>query len=238
MLAADPFHDLALAAVAWVAIHAGISGSPLRPLLARKLGEKGFQLFFSVLSLAVLVWLCRAYARAPCEPLWSAPRALYWLPMALMPAAFVLLAGAFSTPNPTSVGQESALERDDAARGVLRITRHPFLVAVAAWSAVHLIVNGNLASLLFFGSMLTTAVLGTRDIDHKRRRKDPAGFARYRERTSTLPFAAIVRGKNRLVVRELWVPLVAGLVLTLLALTFHAYLFRVSPLPVRTVFSG
>lgn len=231
MLPVDPVAELALAASIWFLIHVGIAGSPLRRALSTRLGERGFQGAFSLLSLGVLVWLCLVYGRAPCEPLWATPRALYYLPLAVMPLAFVLLAGAFAVPNPTVVGSEAALESARAARGVLRITRHPFLVAVALWSAVHLIINGNLASLLFFGSMLLTAVFGTRDIDRKRLRHSPEAFVRYAGVTSVVPFLAIARGKNRLVWRELVVPLAIGAVLTALALVFHEQLFHVSAVP-------
>jgi uncharacterized membrane protein len=232
MLPIDPFYELGLSALIWLLIHVAIAGAPpVRGALVRRLGEPGFRGAFSLLSLLSLVWMCMAYARTPCSPLWATPAALYYLPLLVMPPAFVLLAGAFSVPNPTIVGKESALEAEDSARGVLRITRHPFLVAVALWSGVHLLVNGNLASLLFFGSLFLTAVFGTRDIDRKRMRHSPAAFSRYRERSSVVPFLAIARGKNRLVLRELGVPLAVGAVLTLLALAFHDQLFYVSAIP-------
>ena len=232
MLPIDPFYELGLSALIWFLIHVAVAGArPVRGALAARLGEPGFRGAFSLLSLVSLLWMCRAYARTPCSPLWATPAALYYLPLLVLPPAYVLLAGAFSVPNPTIVGKESALEGEDSARGVLRITRHPFLVAVALWSGVHLLVNGNLASLLFFGSLFLTAVFGTRNIDRKRMRHSPAAFSRYRELTSVVPFLAIVRGKNRLVLRELWLPLAVGAVLTLLTLAFHDQLFHVSAIP-------
>jgi uncharacterized membrane protein len=232
MLPIDPFYELGLAALIWFLIHVAIAGAaPVRNALVSRLGERGFRGAFSLLSLVSLVWMCRAYARTPCSPLWATPAPLYYLPLLVVPAAYVLLVGAFSVPNPTIVGKESALDAEDSARGVLRITRHPFLVAVALWSGVHLLVNGNLASLLFFGSLFLTAVFGTRDIDRKRLRHSPAAFSRYREQSSVLPFLAIARGKNRLVLRELWLPLAVGAILTLLTLAFHDQLFHVSAIP-------
>jgi uncharacterized membrane protein len=94
-----------------------------------------------------------------------------------------------------------------------------------------MLVNGNQASLSFFGSFFMTALVGMRDIDRKRARTNPEAFARYRARTSILPFLAIASGRNRLVVRELWGSLLAGCLLTLLAVWFHDDLFRVSPIP-------
>jgi uncharacterized membrane protein len=231
VLPLDPLQELAIAAIVWFAIHPAIAGSPLRAALVHRLGENGFRGAFALLSLAALSFLAIAYSRAPCAPLWTAPRLAYFIPITVMPPAFVLAAGAFSVPNPTAAGSERALERDEPARGVLRITRHPFLVAVAIWSFVHALVNGNEASLWFFGSLFLTALAGMRDIDAKRDRLNPEAYGKYRARTSIVPFVAIARGRNRLVLRELWIPLAIGCALTLLALLFHDDLFRVPPIP-------
>jgi len=223
------FERLALASFAWFAIHAFIAGSELRWVLVQRLGQRAFSAIFSLLSLASLVFLIDAYRKAPFYPLWFSPRIIHWLPLAVMPFALVLLVGAFSVPNPTTVGAEKVLERTDAARGVLRITRHPFLWATALWSGAHLLVTGHVAAILFFGTLLATALRGTGSIDEKRRRTNKAEFVRYLGVTSNIPFAAIIQGKNRLALAELWVPLViAGLLLAVL-LKVHLRLFGFSP---------
>lgn len=227
----DPFARLTLAAAVWFLIHPLVAGSIWRARLVEKFGERAFLGLFAVLSLASLSWLVVEYRGAPCEPLWATPRAFMRLPATLMPLAFMLFAGAFTVPNPTAVGSERVLAREEVARGVLRVTRHPFLWSVALWSGAHLIVNGNLAALLFFGSLFATALVGTRDIDRKRERSDPENFARYRAVTSNLPFAAIVGGRNQLVLRELLLPAGIGVTLTAILLTLHQQLFHVSPLP-------
>lgn len=223
------FERLALASFVWFALHAFVAGSELRWWLAKRLGEMGFRAFFSLLSLASLLFLIDAYRKAAFYPLWFAPKVMHWLPLAVMPFALVLLVGAFSVPNATAVGAEQVLERTDAARGVLRITRHPFLWSVALWSGVHVLVTGHVSAILFFGSLAATALRGTRSIDNKRQYTSRVEFARYSEVTSNLPFAAIFLGKNRLVWRELLVPvLVAGL-LTALILRLHLRAFGFSP---------
>jgi len=223
------FERLALASFAWFAIHAFIAGSELRWVLVQRLGQRAFSAIFSLLSLASLVFLIDAYRKAPFYPLWFSPRIIHWLPLAVMPFALVLLVGAFSVPNPTTVGAEKVLERTDAARGVLRITRHPFLWATALWSGAHLLVTGHVASILFFGTLLITALRGTSSIDEKRSRTNKTEFARYREITSNLPFAAIIQSKNRLVLKELWVPLVIAALLLAVLLKVHQRLFGFSP---------
>jgi uncharacterized membrane protein len=227
----DRLTVLALAASVWFAIHLFISGAALRWWLAARIGEGPFRGLFSLLSALSLGFLVWAYARAPCAPLWIPPRPLLYLPILLMPPALVLFVGAFTVRNPTMAGLESALGNAAPARGALRITRHPFLWAVAIWSGVHALVNGNIASLLFFGSMFLTAVVGTRDIDRKRRRTHPELWKEYEAVTSNVPFAAIASGRNRLVLGELVKPMVVAAVLTGVLVVFHQDLFHVRPVP-------
>jgi uncharacterized membrane protein len=223
------FERLALAAFIWFGIHAFIAGSELRWVLARRLGEPAFRAFFSVLSLASLIFLIQAYRRAAFYPLWFAPHPIHWLPLVVMPLALALIVGAFSVPNPTAAGSEKVLERTDAARGVLRITRHPFLWGVALWSGAHLLVTGHIAAILFFGSLCATALRGTSSIDEKRRRTNKVEFARYAEVTSNLPFAAVILGKNRLAWGELWVPVLIAALLMAVILHLHLRAFGFSP---------
>jgi uncharacterized membrane protein len=225
------FLPLAVLAAMWFAIHPGIAGSGVRGRLVRRVGEPGFRGIFSLLSAVTLTGLIWSYAAAPVHPLWLAPRAAFHVPLLVVPVAFVLLAGAFTVPNPTAVAAEHVLARPDAARGVLRITRHPFLWAILLWSTSHLLVNGDVASLLFFGSFAATALVGTFDIDAKRRRADPQHWERYRAVTSNVPFAAILTRQNQLVLRELALPIALGAVLTVVLIHFHASWFGPSPLP-------
>jgi len=223
------FERLALASFVWFGIHAFVAGSELRWLVVERLGQRAFFGTFSVFSLASFGFLIASYRNAGFYPLWFAPPPIRWLPLLAMPLALVLLVGAFSVPNPTALGAERVLQRTDAARGVLRITRHPFLWSVALWSGAHLLVTGHVAAILFFGSFLATALRGTGSIDEKRRRTNKAEFARYAEVTSNLPFAAIIGGRNRLVWSELWVPaVIAGLLLAVL-IHLHQRLFGFSP---------
>jgi len=223
------FERLALASFAWFALHAFIAGSEVRWWLVQRLGQRAFSALFSLLSLGSLLFLIDAYRKASFYPLWFSPRAIHFLPLLVMPFALILLVGAFSVPNPTAVGAEKVLERTDAARGVLRITRHPFLWSVVLWGGAHLLVTGHVASILFFGTLLLTALRGTSSIDEKRRRTNKAEFARYLEITSNVPFAAIIQGKNRLALSELWGPLVIAGLLFATLLKVHQRLFGFSP---------
>jgi uncharacterized membrane protein len=77
-------------------------------------------------------------------------------------------------------------------------------------------VNGDLASLVLFGSLLVLALGGTAAIDAKRRRAFGEQWLRFAAVTSNVPFAAIAAGRNQLApaAAEIgaWRPLVAILV--------------------------
>jgi uncharacterized membrane protein len=63
---------------------------------------------------------------------------------------------------------------------------------------VHLVVNGDLASVILFGSLLLLALGGTVSIDAKRRRSFGDQWSRFIQATSNVPFAAIATGRNQL----------------------------------------
>src|SRR4051812_35030718 len=166
-----------MAACAWFLLHAAVAGSGLRFALVRAVGDKAYRGAFSLASLVTLWWLIYEYGHAPYRVLWLTPRALYFVPLFTVPWAFVLLVGAFTLPSPTALGGEKFLAGAAPVRGVLRITRHPFLWSAVLWSAAHLLVNADAGSLIFFGSLGLTALRGTYDIDRKRRRTHPSQFA-------------------------------------------------------------
>lgn len=219
---------LVLAALAWLAIHFGIAGTRLRGAIVARIGEGPFRGLFSAASLAALWFLAVGYRAAPTTPLWTAPPWLRWILVLAMLPAFVLFVAALVTPSPTAVGGERNAPVEP--RGIQRITRHPMLWSFAIWAAVHVIGNGDTASLLFFGTFLLTALLGMPSIDSKAATRDPERWARFAARSSILPFGAIAAGRNRLVWREIgWLPPMLGLLLWAAVLHFHRAVFGVAP---------
>jgi uncharacterized membrane protein len=179
-----------------------------------------------------LLWLCLAYAHAPRIPLWGPVPGLKSVALVGVLAAILFVTLGVTTPSPTAVGGEALLRRGAGAVGIQRITRHPFLWGVALWALMHLIVNGDAASVLLFGGLLVIALAGPPSIDRKRRRMLGADWTAFAAETSNLPFLAIAQGRNRLTFGEhkLWQWLVALAACGLL-LTLHQPLFGVSPLP-------
>jgi uncharacterized membrane protein len=225
------FARLAAAALVWFLLHAAVAGSGARLWLVGRFGEKAFRSGFSLASVAALWWLVVEYRRAPFRLLWLVPDWLGYVPVLVMPLALILLVGAYTVPSPTLAGGEKALLEADAARGVLRITRHPFLWSVVLWASVHLLVNADVGSYLFFSSMGLTALVGSFDIDRKRRRTHAEAYARFEAVTSNVPLVALLTGRTRLSARELWWQVALGLLLTLGVIALHPRILGVPALP-------
>ena len=222
--------SLVLAALFFAGIHLGIAGTTIRDRAIGLLGKNGYMAAFAIASLIGLGWLVAAYNRAPYLITWGMLE--WWKPIViiLMLPATLLVVFGLTTPNPTSVAQEGTLGQPP--RGIVLVTRHPFLTGVGLWALLHLIGNGDVASLVFFATWAIVALAGTVSIDAKRRRLLGAAWEPFAAQTSIVPFAAIAAGRNRVTPREIgiwrW-----GLALLVYALMLggHAQVIGVSPFP-------
>lgn len=228
--------QLTAAAAFFVLIHLMISGARVRDVLVRRIGEGPYMGLFSLLSVAALTWMIMAYGQARTEVwntvYWEAGEATRQTQLLLQFIAIAFVVIGLTTPNPTSVKQEGVLQREDAVKGMLRITRHPFLWGVAIWAVGHLIVNGDRAGVTLFGTMLVLAMVGTTSIDAKRRRALGPAWEPFARQTSNIPFAAILAGRQSLRLGEigLWRPLAAVVIYGVL-LVGHGHLFGAPALP-------
>ena len=191
--------NLIAASAYFLLIHFGVSGTRLRDALVARLGPGRYRGAFALASILGLAWMIYAFHHAPAVPLWGLVLGFRASAYALVFIAFLFAVIGVATPSPTRVGMESKLAQGpDIATGMIRITRHPFLWGVALWSLVHLVINGELAALILFGTLLVLALGGTAAIDAKRRRAFGEQWAQFAAVTSNVPFAAIAAGRNRL----------------------------------------
>lgn len=223
------------AAVVFLAIHFFVSGTRLRDAIVGFIGDGPYMGLFSLASIATIVWLVTAYnavnGGAEDRVLYAFGPAVRHLAIPIVAIAFFFGVQGLLAPNPTSVRQEAAATEEGTVHGILRITRHPFLWGVAIWAAFHVAANGNLASIVFFGTFLVLALGGTLFIDAKRKRKLGDDWSEFASKTSNIPFAAALRG-NPLRLGESFGWRFAVAMLVFLAILFsHAHLFGVSPFP-------
>ncbi len=223
--------ELGLASVFLPFSHFGISSTPLRAALIRRIGEQPYRGLYSLITLGAFTWLVRAYRAAPTELLWNAPDLVRLAALPIVFVAFALVVVGGATPNPTVVGAERLFDRPDIVRGMVRVTRNPFLWGVGLWAIAHIAAVGDLAGLLFFGSIGLLGVLGAFLLDAKKARQHGPRWQAFAAKTSSVPFLAIAQGRQRLALGEIGLWRIAlAIVLFAAALGAHRWAFGVSPL--------
>ena len=114
-----------------------------RTAAVARLGEGGWKGLFSLVSLAGFALICIGYGEARLNPvvLWTAPGWLYWVTLALMlPAMILLVAGNLPGSR------------------IKQRVGHPMLLSVKVWAAAHLLVNGDVASMILFGGLVALVI--------------------------------------------------------------------------------
>jgi uncharacterized membrane protein len=205
---------LLVAMLLFVGGHFVLSSTPLRGRLVALVGERGFAGLFSVVMIALLVWVIIAYGRTPYVPVWELGPWTHWLPIVVMPFALLLLVGGYSQRNPTAVMQPApadATEPRRTAPGILAVTRHPIMWAFGLWALSHIVANGDAASIILLGGMGVLALAGTVLIDRKKAKAWGPAWPPFAAVTSNLPLAAVLQGRNRLSLEEIgwWRVLIA-----------------------------
>lgn len=186
---------LLLGLAVFVGGHFALASPALRDPAVKRIGEERFRGLYALVALAALLWTILAYGDAPYLEVWAPPAWTRWIPNLAMPVAAVLLVAGITTRSPTAVGGEGVLDDPHAIRGVLTITRHPFLNAVGLWALAHLAANGDLASMLLFAGIAVLAYGGMPSLDAKMRRRVASAWGPVAMTTSRTPFLAALQGR-------------------------------------------
>ena len=132
-----------LGLVLFLGVHTFTTQRDLRARLIASTGEGVYKAGYALVSLLGLVLIVRGVAHYHSEgliELWTPPRALKHLTVALMLPAVILVVAAY-------------------IRGrIYTAVKHPMLSGVKLWAAAHLIANGDLGGIILFGSFLGWAV--------------------------------------------------------------------------------
>ena len=108
-----------------------------------RLGMTGYRVVFSLVSLLGLILIVSGYSEYRAQEwveVWSPPAFMRHVTVGLMLFSVVLMAAAFI---PSHIKARA---------------KHPMLASVKIWAFAHLLSNGDLGSILVFGSFLAWAV--------------------------------------------------------------------------------
>jgi uncharacterized membrane protein len=135
--------------------HTFVTFRAQRAALVTRLGESTYKAVFTVIALVglvLIVWGFARYRAAGPIDIWYPPPWTRHVTVALTWPAIVLIVAAYS-------------------RGrIYAALKHPFLAGVKLWAVAHLISNGDLGSVILFGSVLVWSVY---DRISLKRRSDP-----------------------------------------------------------------
>ena len=228
----DVYLPLIGAAALFLLTHIGMSAHPVRAGLVSRLGQSGYLIAYSLVSVVAFAWFLISFGDAPREYLWLAPTWVRHLPMGIMLIVCVLIVAAYMGPNPTAVGFDRFVKLEDGPKGVFRVTRHPILSAVTLWALVHIPASGQVSAIILQSAIGLLAIIGMNQIDRRKARTLGEEWSTYAAQSSVIPFAAIVSGRQRFVFKEIgWLPVLGGVGLYVILISAHAHIIGVSPLP-------
>jgi uncharacterized membrane protein len=146
-----------LGLVLFLGVHTFTTRREARARLIAAWGEGGYKIGYALASLAglaLIVWGFAHYRATGMWEVWTPPKALKHVAVALMLPAVIMVVAAY-------------------LRGrIYTALKHPMLAGVKLWAAAHLLANGDLGGIILFGSFLGWAVY---DRISLKRRADAGG---------------------------------------------------------------
>jgi uncharacterized membrane protein len=141
-----------LGLILFLSVHTLTTQRDLRARFVTSMGEGGYKIFYALVSiagLALIVWGFAEYRATGWIDVWNPPKAFKHITVALMLPAVILVVASY-------------------IRGRIYTTlKHPMLTGVKLWAAAHLLANGDLGSIILFGSFLAWAVFDRISLKHR-----------------------------------------------------------------------
>jgi uncharacterized membrane protein len=141
-----------LGLVLFFGVHTLTTRRELRARLIASTGEGSYKIGYALASaagLALIVWGFARYRATGWIDVWYPPTALKHITVALMLPAVIMVVASY-------------------IRGRIYTTlKHPMLTGIKLWAATHLLANGDLGSILLFGSFLGWAVFDRISLKHR-----------------------------------------------------------------------
>lgn len=215
--------------IVFAAFHSGLAA--LRPWGEGKIGARLYRVFFALLSLPLAAILIVYFFKHHYDGsiLWQVQqvpgiRALVWTLSAisfifLYPATFNLL-------------EIAAIQKPQVhlyETGIIRITRHPQMVGQLIWCIAHTLWIGTTFTLVTSCGLIAHHLFAVWHGDRRLERRYGDAFLQLKERTSVIPFLAILEGRQGLKWQEFIRPAYLGVIgFVFLLWCGHPWLIQVS----------
>lgn len=191
-------HEATMVAIlaVFALVHSG--GAALRPRGESLLGERGYRVLYAGLSLplavsAVAYFINHRYDGAQLWQLRTVP-GVHELVWALSFVSFFFL-----YPSTFNLLEVAAVDRPKLhmwETGIMRITRHPQMTGQLIWCLAHTLWIGNSFTLTTSVALLAHHAFGVWHGDRRQSAKYGEAFEVVKSRTSVIPFAAILEGRQ------------------------------------------
>jgi len=214
-----PSHFIMLSLLVGFAIaHSGLAA--LRPWAEKRIGARLYRVVFALVSLPLAVILIIYFINHRYDgwQLWQVQgvlgiKSVVWVLSAisflfLYPATFNLLEIA-AIQKPQVHLYES---------GIIRITRHPQMVGQIIWCIAHTLWLGTTFTLVTSVGLVLHHLFGVWHGDRRLTNRYGEAFTSVKDRTSIIPFLAIVQGKQTLKLQEFFRPAYLGVAVFVLLL--------------------
>jgi uncharacterized membrane protein len=231
----DPVFAIALWALLFLGSHLVLSSRAVRPRLTARFGDGRYAGIYSLVALATFIPLILAFAhhKHSGAMLWNLRdvAAVRWLVWLLMLLALIIFVASFITPNPGSMGAQPGGKDAGVARGVLKISRHPGFVAFSTFGVAHILMNGFVGDVIFFGSFPALSIIGGMHQDARKETQLGASYKQLEDSTSFFPGLALIQGRQHWTTADVpWLAIAIGVALTALIVWLHPSIFGGNPL--------
>lgn len=176
---------LILANAAFVGSHFLMS-HPLRAPMVKIVGEMGFQVVYSLVSIATLALVYFAFVASPASDLPTSGTTGWIIATLISIPAMVLFAGSVKG-NPALGLPNAEAQARAAPMGVFTITRHPMMWSFAFWAASHIILHWSWRTTITAAAMGILALVGARLQDGKKRVAMGEAWGEWEAKTSFWP---------------------------------------------------
>lgn len=208
-------------------VHSGLAA--LRPWAEKQIGSRPYRILFALVSLPLAVVLIIYFFNHRYDglQLWQVqgvPRVqtLVWVLSAisflfLYPATFNLL-------------EIAALQKPQVhlyETGIIRITRHPQMVGQVIWCIAHTLWLGTTFTIVTSVGLVLHHLFGVWHGDRRLQNRYGEAFESVKQRTSIIPFLAILQGRQTLKWQEFLRPAYLGVAVFILLLWWsHPFLIQ------------